>query len=169
MLIAQSGERSWNLCDTSEMEVLIRNLEYRDADEWNVLFRSYLDFYATSRSEEAMARIWRQVLGSSPQLQGVVAEAGGRVVGLAHFWFQPSTWAEVANCYLEDLFVEKSARGQGIAQALIGEVTSRAQDFGCTELFWITAQDNVVARKTYDKVATKSTYVRYEIDLKETR
>jgi GNAT superfamily N-acetyltransferase len=147
------------------MDLAIRSLEARDFDQWNALYASYLDFYETSRSEEDFARIWRQVTSSSSTMHGLVAEQAGRVVGLTHFSYQASTWARVANCYLEDLFVEIEARGHGIAQALIGEVERRGRAFGCTELFWITAHDNAVARRTYDAVAKRSAFMRYEIGL----
>jgi len=150
------------------MDLVIRNLELRDRSRWNELYSSYLDFYETSRSVEDLERIWRQVAGSSSTMHALVAEDDGRVVGLAHFSFVPSTWARVANCYLEDLFVEQASRGHGIAQRLIAEVRAKAKSFGCTELYWITAEDNEVARRTYDHVATKSIFVRYEIDLEAT-
>ena len=149
------------------MDLVSRNLELRDRARWNELYSSYLDFYETSRSDEELERIWRQVTGSSSTMHALVAEADGRVVGLAHFLFVPSTFARVGNCYLEDLFVEHAARGHGFAQRLIAEVRATAKSFGCTELYWITAEDNDVARRTYDKVAKKSDFVRYEIDLED--
>jgi GNAT superfamily N-acetyltransferase len=158
---------SRRLCDTEEVDLVIRNLQLRDRSRWNELYSSYLDFYETSRTAEELERIWRQVTGSSSTTHALVAEADGRVVGLAHYSYVPSTWARVANCYLEDLFVEHVARGHGFAQRLIAEVRATAKSFGCTEMYWITAEDNAVARRTYAQVATKSIFVRYEIDLED--
>jgi len=155
------------LCDTEDVDLVIRNLQLRDRSRWNELYSSYLDFYETSRTEEELQRIWRQVTGSSSTMDALVAEVDDQVVGLAHYSYVSSTWARVANCYLEDLFVDHAARGHGIAQRLIEELRIRAKAFGCTELYWITAEDNVVARRTYAQVATKSIFVRYEIDLED--
>jgi GNAT superfamily N-acetyltransferase len=145
----------------------VRNLGYGDAERWRELFVAYLEFYETTRTEAELQHIWRQVTGGSPSVHALVAEDDGGVVGITHFSYIPSTWATIANCYLEDLFVAPASRGRGVGRALISEVERKARAFGCTELFWITANDNAVARRTYDKVAKRSIYVRYEIDLEK--
>jgi hypothetical protein len=48
---------------------------------------------------------------------------------------------------------------------LISEVKKVAIRDKCSELYWITKESNSVARKLYDKLATKSGFVRYEISL----
>jgi ribosomal protein S18 acetylase RimI-like enzyme len=75
------------------------------------------------------------------------------------------TWSTEGRCYLEDLFVEPAARGQGAGRALIEATAARAREEGCDELYWITATDNATARRLYDRVATLSDFVRYEIEL----
>jgi ribosomal protein S18 acetylase RimI-like enzyme len=89
------------------------------------------------------------------------------VVGIVHFHYQLSTWAQTWHCYLEDLYVSEDARGKGAARALIEEVKRLAIERKCSELFWITKESNQIARKLYDKVAAVSDFVRYEIRLKD--
>ncbi len=45
---------------------------------------------------------------------GLIAlEDGADALGIAHLVFHPSTWTATDKCYLEDLFVSKTARGGG--------------------------------------------------------
>jgi len=50
------------------------------------------------------------------------------LIGFAHYLLHRSTWAQVCYCYLEDLFVEPSARGSGAGRALIAAVEAAARD-----------------------------------------
>ena len=68
-------------------------------------------------------------------------------------------------CYLQDLFVDEAARGQGAARALIAAVGDRAREAGSTRLYWLTQDHNAVARALYDKVAKHTGFIRYEYPL----
>jgi ribosomal protein S18 acetylase RimI-like enzyme len=73
-----------------------------------------------------------------------------------------ASWSDTSHCYLEDLYVAEDARGKGVASALIAAVEDLAIQNKCSELFWITKENNTVARKLYEQVATLSDFVRYE-------
>lgn len=149
------------------MEMLIRQLREADRSEWQRLYYSYLDFYKSEPVAEATNILWGRLMATSPEIQSAVIEASGGVVGFVHYHFQLSSWAASSQCYLEDLYVEPQFRGQGMATALIAEVKRAALDNGCSELFWITRSGNSTARSLYDKLATESDFVRYEIVLKD--
>jgi GNAT superfamily N-acetyltransferase len=82
-------------------------------------------------------------------------------VGIAHFLYHASTWAERI-CYLQDLFTEESVRGQGVARALIAAVAERARQAGAARYYWLTQENNEVARALYDKVARFNGFIRYD-------
>ena len=166
--ISSTAPTALALCDTSQMNMQIRELSADDEARWKELFCAYLAFYETSRSNHELDQVWLQLTGEPPRILSVVASIDALVVGLVHFHFQRSTWASVANCYLEDLYVDKAWRSRGIATLLIRAVEQRAREYGCSELHWITASDNAVARHLYDQLACQSTFVRYEIDLEKT-
>jgi GNAT superfamily N-acetyltransferase len=147
------------------VSLIIRPICLEDKSVWGILYRSYLEFYETVPVDSSVERVWNRITSSPAEIHSLVAELDGEVVGFAHFHYQVSTWAEYGVCYLEDLFVLESAREHGVATALISEVKKVAIRDKCSELYWITKESNSVARKLYDKLATKSGFVRYEISL----
>jgi ribosomal protein S18 acetylase RimI-like enzyme len=75
--------------------------------------------------------------------------------------------ADSSHCYLEDLYVSPESCSQGVAGSLIAEVKKIAIEQGSSELYWITRATNETAQKLYNKVATKTNFLRYEIKLGE--
>ena len=64
-----------------------------------------------------------------------------------------SAWAPIcANCYqLQDpeLFTLESARGKGVARALIEAVARAAREHQSARYYWLTQDHNTVARALY--------------------
>ena len=149
------------------MAIHIRKIEANDKVEWLELYHAYLKFYESVPNDFSTELVWSRLTKSDPEIQGLVAEEDGKIVGICHFHYQLSTWSNTWNCYLEDLYVSEASRGQGAARALIAEVKKKAIEQGCTELFWITKESNAVARRLYDKVANVSDFIRYEISLED--
>ena len=144
------------------MSIAVRQIQVGDKSAWQELYFDYLKFYETSPSEVNSELLWGRLTNSEPQIQALVADANGVVIGIAHFHYQLSSWSETSHCYLEDLYVAEGARGKGVAKALIQQVQELAIKQGCTELFWITKESNSTARKLYDQVANLSDFIRYE-------
>ena len=144
------------------MSINLRQIQLGDKSAWQELYFAYLEFYETSPSDVNSELLWGRLTNSEPQIQALVAEANGVVIGIAHFHYQLSTWSETSHCYLEDLYVAEDARENGVAKALIQQVQELAIKQGCTELFWITKESNSIARKLYDQVANLSDFIRYE-------
>ena len=149
------------------MEMLIRQLREADRAAWQRLYYSYLEFYKSEPVAEATNILWSRLIATNPEIQSAVIEDDGTVVGFVHFHFQLSSWSHSSHCYLEDLYVDEQFRGQGLATTLIAEVKRAAMEQGCSELFWITRSGNSTARSLYDKLATESDFVRYEILLQD--
>jgi ribosomal protein S18 acetylase RimI-like enzyme len=70
-----------------------------------------------------------------------------------------------SECYLSDLYVEKDYRGHNIALQLMDKVFAHAKAYGCGNVNWLTATDNFIAQKLYDKVAVKPNFIMYQRDL----
>ena len=85
----------------------------------------------------------------------------GQVLGIVHYLFHPVTWAVGPRCYLEDLFTAEEARGKGVGRALIEAVHAEADRRGADQVYWLTAEDNATARALYDKVATRTPFIKY--------
>ena len=149
------------------MAITVRSIQSEDRAVWQNLYISYLKFYESEPNDSSTELVWSRLTNRGPEIQGLVAEDGGVVVGICHFHYQLTTWSKTWHCYLEDLFVSEESRSKGIASALIAEVKKLAIEHKCSELFWITKESNTVARKLYDKVANKSDFIRYEVMLEE--
>lgn len=143
------------------MNAFTRSLQESDYDQWNQLWQGYLIFYKTTLSQQQTALTWGRLLDPQFGIHALVAELDGQVVGFAHYSFTHSTWAENRNVYLEDLFVDASARGQGLGRLLITSLNEIAKAEGGREVYWETHNENQVARKLYDSVGQLSEFVKY--------
>ena len=65
--------------------------------------------------------------------------------------------------YLDDLFVEPAMRGTGVVEALFAAIDATAAEHGWSIVRWRTADDNYRARTAYDRVATRTGWITYEM------
>jgi GNAT superfamily N-acetyltransferase len=141
----------------------IRPLSSADRAGWEQLARGYKHFYGTVTSDADYDNAWQKLLARDG-VHGLVAIHDGKVVGIAHYLFHASVWAPSV-CYLQDLFTAPAARGQGVARALIDAVAIDAQQAGASRFYWLTQEQNAIARLLYDKIARNRGFVRYDYPL----
>ena len=134
-----------------------------DRERWEVLARGYKAFYKTPTSDVEFATAWAR-LRAAEEIFGLGARLDGRLVGIAHYLFHTTVWAPSA-CYLQDLFTDPEARGQGAARALIEAVAAVARERRVARYYWMTQDHNATARALYDKVARHHGFIRYEYPL----
>jgi GNAT superfamily N-acetyltransferase len=149
-----------------EEKMLIRPLEIADEAAWRRLWAGYLAFYKRVLDPEITAATWRRLLdpvGSG--MVGRVAVLDGAVVGILHAVIHPNTWSIVPVCYLEDLYVGADVRGRGVGRALIEALAEEGRHAGWLRIYWRTAADNATAQALYDKLARRTAWVTYELDL----
>ena len=140
----------------------VRPIEARDEAEWRVLWTGYLEFYETSVTDEVYQETFRRLLMDDPhEFNGLVAERDGRLIGVTHYLFHRHAWKIENVVYLQDLFVSKDARGTGAGRALIEAVYAEADKAGCPAVYWLTQDFNATARQLYDRIATKTPFIRY--------
>lgn len=143
--------------------IAVTPLTPEDRARWEVLARGYKTFYKTTLPSADYELAWRRLVAADT-VHGLGARLDGRLVGIAHYLFHPSAWMNDV-CYLQDLFVDVAARGHGVARALIERVAEAAGARGAPRLYWLTAEDNRVARALYDKVAQYKGFIRYDHSL----
>lgn len=144
--------------------LLIRAPIAADRAAWGAMWRDYLAFYETTLPEAQHDRQFARLLAPDAHaFRGLLALQGGRAVGLAHYLFHAHGWQAHDTCYLQDLWTEPAARGQGVARALIGAVGAAAQAHGAAPVYWLTHAENHRARALYDRVARASGFVEYEM------
>ncbi|MDB5673821.1 MAG: putative acetyltransferase [Sphingomonas bacterium] len=144
---------------------LVRPLARGDYDQWLPLWDGYNAFYgrsgATALDPAITATTWERFFNEGEPVHALVAEQGGRLVGLTHYLFHRSTTAIAPICYLQDLFASEAARGHGVGRALIEGVYARAQAAGASRVYWQTHETNSTAMRLYDGVAERSGFLVY--------
>jgi GNAT superfamily N-acetyltransferase len=147
----------------------VRPIQRSDYPQWRPLWDAYNAFYGRAASlalpEAITASTWARFFNDAEPVHALVADDGGRVVGLAHHLFHRSTTRLHDVCYLQDLFVDERQRGRGVGRALITAVYAAARAAACSRVYWQTKADNRAGRTLYDKVAQHNGFVVYASEL----
>ncbi|HTE78947.1 MAG TPA: GNAT family N-acetyltransferase [Xanthobacteraceae bacterium] len=92
--------------------------------------------------------------GSGPDrwFECLVAEDASRIVGFVLFCRKFEAHTRTKRLWLGDLCVVRDRRRDGIGQALIAAVQSRAAELGCATIDFELAHDNATARAFYEQL-----------------
>lgn len=148
---------------TNMNTVTIESAEQKDYASWLPLWINYQTFYRTKISDEVTKLTWERFLTPNEPVYCAVAKYDGKIVGLVHYLFHRSTWAESNYCYLEDLFVSEEVRGQHIGKQLIEYVQQQAKKHHASRLYWHAHETNLRGQRLYDWVAQKSGMIEYRM------
>lgn len=88
----------------------------------------------------------------NPRLFCDIAEADGKPVGFAIWFYNYSTFRGRHGIYLEDLFVVPEARGLGAGKALLRGLARRCVDQGLARLEWAVLDWNAPSIAFYDSL-----------------
>jgi GNAT superfamily N-acetyltransferase len=152
-------------------EWVVRHVRDDEFQAWTRLYRGYADFYHWPTSDEHQRQIWGWI-HDDKSIEALVAievdvdgNEVGEIQGLAHLreWVRPLRG--VIAGYLDDLFVDPARRGSGVVDALYAAISAHATDRGWPMVRWTTADDNYRARAVYDKLATRTTWITYDMDV----
>ncbi len=149
--------------------VLVRPIRHQDFAAWQPLWDGYNAFYGrhgdTALPPAITATTWQRFFDPAEPVFALVAEADGRVAGLAHYLFHRSTTRLELICYLQDLFTDPAQRGKGVGRALIEGVYQAARAAGIQRVYWQTHETNAPGRLLYDKVARHLGFIVYSKDV----
>lgn len=146
--------------------IAVRDLVAGDRAAWQQLYAGYGDFYETPLTDDKADLVFGWLLGTENESWCLVAvDENERVVGIAHYREFSRPLAGGRGLYLDDLFTAAEARGAGAASALIARLREIAAERGIHKIRWITAADNTTAQHLYDTLATRTTWVTYDLDL----
>ena len=144
------------------MDLLLRDLDEADKPQWLKLWAGYLSFYEQELAQEQTELTWQRLLHAKDGLHAIVAESAGELVGLAHYFWTPSTWQENKDLYLEDLFVSPTVRGNGVGRMLIQALVDICLKAGGSKVHWQTHRSNKAAIALYEKLAQQSEFLVFE-------
>ncbi|MEM9494673.1 MAG: GNAT family N-acetyltransferase [Pseudomonadota bacterium] len=142
------------------MTVSIKPLEPHHEADWRRLWSAYLDFYKVDLPASETDALFESLATGAPHF-ALVAETEGAYVGFVHALPHASTWSRAGYCYLEDLYVDPSARGARVGRTLIEAVYAEADARGLTRVYWHTDRENARARRLYDSLASVSEFIQY--------
>ncbi len=152
-----------------DRRMVVRAAAPEDLDAWLPLWLGYNAFYGrhgpTAPSDAITRLAWSRFFDALEPMECLVAEADGRLVGLAHIIFHRNTMLAGSTCYLQDLFAAPDQRGRGIGRALIAALYDRAREAGAERVYWHTHETNTTARLLYDRVAAHGGFLLYRKDL----
>jgi GNAT superfamily N-acetyltransferase len=138
----------------------------QDLAELLPLMRGYCDFYEVDPSDEDLLALSRALIADPARegLQLLARDDSGKAVGFATIFWTWSTTRATRIGVMNDLFVERGARGSGLADALIAACVERCRAHGATVLTWRTAMDNHRAQAVYDRVeGRRSQWLDYDL------
>lgn len=143
----------------------IKALTQNNKLAWLPLWQGYLDFYQSQLPQVTTDTTWQRLIDDNSPIFGfgawVEIDWQEKMVGFVHGVLHPNTWSTTDCCYLEDLFVSDTARGQGVGRALIEQVYAFAKRKHCNRVYWVTQENNHAARQLYATLATKTDFVQY--------
>jgi GNAT superfamily N-acetyltransferase len=140
----------------------IRPLRADDETQWRRLWTGYLEFYKATVPEVVYQTTFARLLGDDPRdFTCLVAEQGGRLIGLTHYLSHRHAWKVEEVIYLQDLYVDPDRRGTGAGRALIEAVYAAADAAGTPTVYWLTQDFNTEARQLYDRIAAVTPFIRY--------
>ncbi len=140
----------------------IRPIHEQDRDDWDRLWRAYLEFYDTELDRDVYdATFARYIDPQIADMRGWIAWDGDIALGLVHAIAHAHGWRLEPVTYLQDLFTIPAARGKGVARALIEAVYADADASGRANVYWLTQTGNSQARALYDKIANPTDFMVY--------
>ena len=94
-----------------------------------------------------------------------LAEADGKAVGFAVYFFNYSTWQGQHGLYLEDLYITPDARGHGAGKALLQHLARIALEKDCGRFEWSCLDWNTPSIKFYDSLGAlpQTEWIRYRM------
>ena len=93
-----------------------------------------------------------KALFAEKSAEALMAQVDGVSVGFALFFHNFSTWTGRKGIWLEDLYVDPPARGQGVARALLRHIARLALERDCARFEWAVLDWNQTAIDVYRKI-----------------
>lgn len=138
----------------------ISPLRVAERVRWKELWSAYQRFYDIELPAEVTDSTWARI--HAGRVCGLGArDSTDRLVGIVHFLYHEDTWSMARACYLQDLYVDETARGSGCGRKLIEAVNAAARADAASSPYWLTHESNGVARHLYDTVARNLGFLHY--------
>ena len=139
----------------------IREVRAENRRAWEPLWSGYQNFYKVEIPDAVSSETWSRLINPNEPVSGALAWINDEAVGMVHYIRHRSCWTVGDYCYLQDLFVAKCTRGNGIGRKLIEHVYTEASRHNCSRVYWLTHETNADAMLLYDRIAERSGFIQY--------
>lgn len=147
----------------------IRAATEADRPLWEGMWRDNCAHHGAGGMTDAVVDgLWARILDPASTMGALLAKTEGdrpAPAGLVHYILHPHTFSLKPICYLEDLWVAPGARSQGVGRRLIAHLEAMGRDAGWRRIYWVVDPDNAAGIALYERVARRTKYVQYRIDL----
>jgi GNAT superfamily N-acetyltransferase len=140
--------------------VPVRIAQIGDAPKVARLIASFRDFYEEEEPrDEVIGKIVRRLIRGGDAEFLLVGEPP---CGVAQLRFRQSVWTGTLDCWLEDLFIERDARGGGVGRRLVEACIERARQRDCQRIQLDCNERNTNALALYEAVGFSYRPERWE-------
>ena len=146
-----------------KMNGSLRKIQPADKKQWVNLYKSYANFYKVEMNDKILQIVWNWLHDKNHEVEGLVYEIDGNIVGLAHYRRMPRPLIGQDIGFLDDLFIDPDHRGKRIGEKIFNELKSISKSKKWNLIRWITQDDNLRAKTLYDRVAEKTSWELYEL------
>jgi GNAT superfamily N-acetyltransferase len=115
--------------------------------------RSTDAFHGTLQVSEESLR--ETMFGAETFARVIFAEVNGQAEGFALFYFRYSSFKGRPSLWLDDLYVNQTARREGVGYALMRAIARVAQAHCCTHLGWTASPNNHNGMRFYERLGAK--------------
>ena len=138
------------------MNVTIRRTRRADARRFLTLVDALADYEKLARpAPAARTRLMRDGFGAKRRFDSFIALAGTEAVGYAIVFETYSSFLAKPTLFLEDIFILKKYRGQGIGKLLFQKCLAEARRRRCGRMEWMVLSWNTPAIKFYNNIGAR--------------
>ena len=131
-----------------------------EADGVARLLIGFRDHYGRAEPPDESFHSGVERLIERPDTEYLLAapDGDGEPVGVCQLRYRHSLWTASEDCWLEDLFVEESARGAGVGETLVAAAIERARARGCGRVELDVSESNRAAWALYERMGFSPGY-----------
>ncbi|QKQ75904.1 GNAT family N-acetyltransferase [Nostoc sp. TCL240-02] len=129
------------------MEIFLANINHLESV--SVLFDRYRIFYNQTSNLKAAKEFLKERFNNNDSLV-FAANENGKLVGFTQLYPSFSSVSMKRVWILNDLYVEESHRGRGIAKLLMSVAEEYAKESGAIRITLSTQTSNITAQKLYE-------------------
>jgi len=146
---------------------MIRKANIQDLDQLTNLFDQYVVFYKKPSNYKKHYTYLKERLENNEATVFVATDDKNpeNIIGFALIYITFSSLELNKILILNDIFVDSSARKNGIGEKLIQETIAFAKEIGSNDIRLRTAKNNTVAQKLYHKMGFVREDFLYSYDL----